>query len=68
MCFAYGFKSAWSKLDDDTFATPESFHQLVGAQKYGTITRPDFFFSMNKLSQFIDQPTSTYWLVVKRVL
>jgi hypothetical protein len=40
----------------------------VGALQYATITRPDITFSVNKVSQFLANPTDDHWQAVKRIL
>uniref|UniRef100_A0A803Q9W1 Integrase catalytic domain-containing protein n=1 Tax=Cannabis sativa TaxID=3483 RepID=A0A803Q9W1_CANSA len=41
---------------------------IVGALQYITITRPELSFSVNKVCQFMQQPLSTHWQAVKRIL
>lgn len=47
---------------------PTQFRQLVGGLQYLAFTRPDIAFSVNRLSQFMHQPTDAHWSAVKRVL
>ncbi|GKD40925.1 transposable element [Tanacetum coccineum] len=47
-------------------ATP--YRRLVGSLQYLTFTRPDIFFAINKLSQFMHSPRQTHWQALKRVL
>ena len=44
------------------------YRSIVGALQYCTITRPDISFAVNKVCQFMHQPTNYHWLVVKRIL
>ncbi|XP_066350370.1 uncharacterized mitochondrial protein AtMg00810-like [Miscanthus floridulus] len=44
------------------------FRSVVGALQYLTLTRPDISFSVNKVCQFLHQPTTVHWSAVKRIL
>ncbi|KAL6321916.1 hypothetical protein AAG906_035626 [Vitis piasezkii] len=57
-----------SKLSGDPLSNAEQYSQVVGSLQYITLTRPDISFSVNKLSQFMYQPTQENWTVVKRLL
>nr|XP_018624257.1 uncharacterized mitochondrial protein AtMg00810-like [Nicotiana tomentosiformis] len=46
----------------------KQYRQLVGALQYLSITRPDIAFAINRLSQFMHQPTHLYLQAAKRVL
>jgi hypothetical protein len=37
-----------------------SFHSIVGALQYMTLTRPDIFFSANQVCQFLHVPTTLH--------
>lgn len=44
------------------------YQAIVGSLQYLSFTRPDLSFAVNKLSQFMHQPTNDHWIAVKRVL
>jgi len=47
---------------------PSSYRTVVGSLQYLSLTRPDISFAVNKLSQFMHQPTTAHWDLVKRLL
>jgi histone deacetylase 1/2 len=49
---------------DDAF----SYRSLVGGLQYLTLTRPDLSFAVNKVCQFLSQPTTVHYEAVKRIL
>jgi hypothetical protein len=44
------------------------YRSVVGALQYLTLTRPDLLFPVNKVCQFLYQPTTIHWTAVKRIL
>lgn len=50
--------------DQDAFV----YRSTVGALQYLTLTRPDLSFAVNKVCQFLSQPTDIHWEAVKRIL
>ena len=44
------------------------YRQLIGALQYLTLTRPNISFVVNKLSQFMQQPSQIHWQAAKRIL
>ena len=49
---------------DDAFR----YRSVVGGLQYLTLTRPDISFAVNKVCQFLSQPTEMHWEAVKRIL
>lgn len=47
---------------------PTRYRQIVGALQYLTFTRPDIYYAVNKVCQFIHAPTDDHWVAVKRIL
>lgn len=57
------------KLNDGSApADSKMFRSIIGALQYITLTRPDLSFAINKLSQFMHQPTEVHFQQLKRVL
>lgn len=54
--------------DGSNFVDASLFRQLIGALQYITLTCQDICFSVNKLNQFLHQPTQLHWQAVKRLL
>ncbi|CAA0841034.1 cysteine-rich RLK (RECEPTOR-like protein kinase) 8, partial [Striga hermonthica] len=44
------------------------YRQLIGALQYATITRPEITFTVNKCSQYMQNPLDTHWKALKRLL
>ncbi|KAF3671321.1 putative U-box domain-containing protein 9-like [Capsicum annuum] len=44
------------------------YRRTLGKLQYLSLTRPDIFYAVNKLSQFMRTPTDEHWKTVKRVL
>lgn len=47
---------------------PHEYRKIVGSLQYLALTRPDISYAVNRLSQFMHQPTTDHWQAVKRVL
>ncbi|CAN0824684.1 Retrovirus-related Pol polyprotein from transposon TNT 1-94 [Linum grandiflorum] len=51
-----------------SFEDPHLYRQIVGSLQYATITRPDITYSVNKVCQYMHNPTQDHWQAVKRIL
>ncbi|KAI5318622.1 hypothetical protein L3X38_038330 [Prunus dulcis] len=51
--------------DGDPLSGLTEYRSIVGALQYLTLTRPDIAFDNNQVCQFLHQPTTVHWLVVK---
>ena len=63
MCSKQLALSNSKKFDDPTI-----YRSTIGALQYLTMARPDISFAVNKLSQFLQEPTVQHWSVCKHVL
>jgi histone deacetylase 1/2 len=50
------------------YSNPSNYRSVVGALQYLSLTRPDISFAVNKVCQFMHQPTDEHWTAVKRIL
>jgi histone deacetylase 1/2 len=65
--------STSAKLSKDagdvlSISDASSYRSLVGGLQYLTLTRPDISFAVNKVCQFLAQPTTVHYEAVKRIL
>ena len=51
-----------------TLSNPTEYRTIVGNLQYLSLTCPDISFVVNKMSQFMHQPTDEHWTLVKRIL
>ena len=56
--------------DGEVLSSDDStrYRSIVGALQYITLTRPGIAFSVNKVRQFLNAPTTVHWTTVKRIL
>ncbi|GKV50770.1 hypothetical protein SLEP1_g57465 [Rubroshorea leprosula] len=57
-----------STLKDDDLVDANEYRKLVGALQYLTITRTDICHAVNRVCQFMQQPTFAHMRQVKRIL
>lgn len=57
-----------SKGKGDPITNEKQYINTVGALKYVTITRPEIGYSVNKVSQFMQNPLDEHWKALKRIL
>jgi hypothetical protein len=50
------------------FSDPSLYRQVVGSLQHLTFTRPDFSFSIHKVSKFMHNPLESHCQAVKRIL
>ena len=53
---------------EEPFKDPTRYRILVGKLNYLTITRPDISFAVSVVSQFLQNPYSSHWDAVIRIL
>ncbi|CAM8954603.1 unnamed protein product [Rhodiola kirilowii] len=51
-----------------TSADASRYRSIVGGLQYLTLTRPDISFAVNKVCQYLSEPTDIHWEAVKRIL
>ena len=54
--------------DSKEFDDPTIYRSTIGALQYLTMTRPNISFAVNKLSQYLQNPTVQHWSACKHVL
>ncbi|KAL5559544.1 hypothetical protein UlMin_035755 [Ulmus minor] len=57
-----------TQFDGEPYEDVTQYRSIVGALQYVTLTRPDLSFAVNKACQFMQQPTTSHFLAVKRIL
>lgn len=59
-----------SRFEGEALGVEDStrYRSIVGVLQYLTLTRPDLAFSVNKVCQFLHEPTTVHWTAVKRII
>uniref|UniRef100_A0A2N9GXN5 Reverse transcriptase Ty1/copia-type domain-containing protein n=1 Tax=Fagus sylvatica TaxID=28930 RepID=A0A2N9GXN5_FAGSY len=52
----------------DSLADPTPYRSLVGVLQYATFTRPNITFAINRVCQFMHNPSSAHFVVAKCIL
>ena len=58
-------------LDGGEKLSPEDttcYRSVVDALQYLSLTRPDIFFCVNRVCQFMSSPTSVHWATLEQIL
>ncbi|KAF3628841.1 hypothetical protein T459_34355 [Capsicum annuum] len=56
------------QCDSPPFHDPSLYRQIVGALQYLTLTLPDLSFVVNKVCQYMHNPSINQWAAIKRIL
>ena len=59
--------SKLSKTSGKPFANLSLYHQIVGALQYLTLTKLDIAVAMNKVYEFMHNPSDDHWSTVKLI-
>lgn len=57
-----------SLYDGEPLSDATTYHNVVGALQYCTLTRLEISYSVNKVCQFMHALTSTHWQAIKHIL
>jgi hypothetical protein len=61
-------KKLSDSASDSDLVDPTMYRQLIGSLMYLVNTRPDIFFAVSTLSQFMVEPRHYHWVAAKHVL
>lgn len=56
-----------SKDEGELFFDPKLYRTIVGGLQYLVVTRPDIFYAVNRVCQFMKEPHDSHWQAVKRI-
>lgn len=57
-----------SRFEGEPHTNVQQYRSIVGELQYANVTRPDISYSVNKVSQYMQQPLDMHWKAVKRFL
>ncbi|XP_043714742.1 uncharacterized mitochondrial protein AtMg00810-like [Telopea speciosissima] len=57
-----------SQYGGEPMTDPTQYRSVVGALQYDTLTRPDIQNAVNRVCQYMHNPSTTHWMAVKRIL
>lgn len=60
--------SVLSAFGGENFSDAQLYRQIVETLQYATITRPETTYSVNKICQFMHNPSLVHWQTVIRIL
>ncbi|PNY01136.1 hypothetical protein L195_g024424, partial [Trifolium pratense] len=60
--------SPLTRNDGTSAANITEYRSIIGALQYLSMTRPDIAYTVNKLAQFMQHPSSTHFTALKRLL
>ncbi|KAK9200192.1 hypothetical protein WN944_015388 [Citrus x changshan-huyou] len=60
--------AAISLTSGTPLSDPTPYRVVVGSLQYLSFTRPDISFAVNRMAQFMHQPTTKHWVLVKHIL
>lgn len=56
------------ELSSSRFSDLTLYRDIIGALQYLTITCPDIAYVVNKVCQFMHNPTDDHWVAIKQIL
>ena len=57
-----------SRFDEGKAVDARLYKSLVGSLRYLTCTRPDILYGVGLVSRYMEEPKSTHWKTIKRIL
>ncbi|XP_013583364.1 PREDICTED: uncharacterized mitochondrial protein AtMg00810-like [Brassica oleracea var. oleracea] len=61
-------KPPLTKLSGTSLHDSTEYRMVIGSHQYLLFTLPDIAFAVNKLSQYMHNPTTDHWIAAKRIL
>ncbi|XP_031271967.1 uncharacterized protein LOC116130358 [Pistacia vera] len=56
------------KEGGELFDNPSLYQSIIGSLQYLTLSRPNLAFTVNKLRQFLQNPSKAHWTACKRIM